>query len=188
MNNHVLLRALEKLERIRVSVTLNALDKLLRLNSFPGHRGRKGLVGGSLPRSAGLDLAHTALSETFKRGGFTIKTIDEAHEPKKGYVVAQHPELGDIVENAEGVSRPELKRRVRDYIKKNKAILSKDGMYLGLWLNAEDKGLYFDVPTVILDREIAIQSGIDSDQIAIWDIEGLSEIPTGGSGKKGPDS
>lgn len=154
-------------------------------NTFEGHEGRPGQVGGSLPRGDSGRQTGNAIDQAFARGGFTVKAIGLPHEPKVGYVVAQHPELGAVIEGAKDMPRAELKAKLKEYIKINKETLSKDGMYLGLWFN--DGKLYMDVPSVIMDEEKAKKTGRDADQIAIWDIVNQREIPTGGSGKKGID-
>lgn len=168
---------------------MSALNKLFP-NSFEGHRGRPGQRGGSLPRdaagpSAEIDRHGYALDKAFASGGITIKATGLPNEPTKGYVVAEHEEVGDVIENAKGLSRTELKQRLKGFIKKNINLLSEDEMCLGLWLNNSNGSLYMDVSSVKADRDLAIQAGIDHDQIAIWDIENGVEIQTGGSGKKG---
>lgn len=168
------------LDRIRALIKNGA-----KQNSFPGHAGRPGQVGGSVPRGDSGRSTGNAIDQAFTRGGFTVKAIGLPHEPKTGYVVAQNPKLGAVIENAKTMPRAELKKKLKEYIKINKDVLSQDGMYLGLWFN-EGK-LYLDVPSVIMDKDQAIQAGRDSDQIAIWDIANQMEIPTGGSGEKGID-
>lgn len=164
----------------------SALDKI-QSNYFRDHEGRPGQRGGSLPRGAagGVDVTEFALDRAFSQGGVTIKATGLPNEPTKGYVVALHPELGQVIENVKNKPIDETLDLLEGYIDKHMDVLSEDGMHLGLWLNSEDGALYMDISSVFQDKEIAIQSGIDADQIAIWDIENKTEIATGGSGRKG---
>lgn len=178
--------ALNKLSQARI---LSALNKL-QANTFEGHRGRPGERGGSLPKGAGQGgkLTDYALDKTFAQGGITIKSNGLPNEPTKGYVVARHPERGYVIEGARDKSRKELRADIKAYAKKNSDLLGGDEFYLGLWLNNDNGALYLDTSSVLDDLEAAKAAGRDADQIAIWDIANMQEIPTGGSGKKGIDS
>ena len=157
--------------------------------SFPEHRGRKGIgVGGSLPRSSGsFPMSNERMDRLFSEGGATVKVVGADEEPLTGYVVAQHPEMGAIVESPKQMDRKELRDKIKQYARRHRDLLSQDGMYLGLWVNDADGNLYLDIPTVMQDRALAVQAGADADQIAIWDIANKTEIPTHGSGKKGEE-
>jgi hypothetical protein len=205
--------ALRALEKIRQGRTIQALAHLQQIqqNTYEGHAGRIGQVGGSLPRgkagrTAGSGplgqedrpqryqekprptMEDTALDKTFAKGGVTIKANGLPNEPTTGYCVARHPERGYIVENARDKSREALRADVRAYVKKNQDLHTQDEFYLGLWINNENGALYFDTSSVLQDLDEAKMAGVDADQIAIWDIANEKEIPTGGSGEKGIES
>ena len=132
--------------------------------------------------------ADDSLDHVFKNGGLTVSVRAGNEVPTTGYVVAEHSSRGDIIDNARSVPREVLRARIKDYITKNKDMLMQDNMYMGFWINDADGKLYLDVPTVIQDRQSAIDAGVKADQIAIWDIANGVEIPTGGSGLKGSEA
>lgn len=143
--------------------------------------------GGDSKSSTGKKFADSSLDHVFKNGGLTVSIRAGNNVPTTGYVVAEHSSRGDIIDDARNVSREVLRARIKDYITKNRDMLSQDNMYMGFWLNEADGKLYLDVPTVIQDRQSAIDAGVKADQIAIWDIANGVEIPTGGSGLKGSE-
>lgn len=70
------------------------------------------------------------------------------------------------------------------YIEDNKDLLSlPDGRYsVGTWYGGEPKQLWLDV-AFVTDIQSAIKLGKEKNQVAIFDLESLEDVPTGGSGK-----
>ena len=71
------------------------------------------------------------------------------------------------------------------YIEDNKDLLSlSDGRYsVGTWYGGNPKQLWLDV-AFVTDIQAAIKLGKEKNQVAIFDLENLEDIDTGGTGKQ----
>lgn len=70
------------------------------------------------------------------------------------------------------------------FIEKNKDLLSlTDNKYaIGTWFGGEPEQLWLDI-SLVTDLKNAIKIGKKNDQVAIFDLETLNDVPTGGTGK-----
>jgi len=66
---------------------------------------------------------------------------------------------------------------IENYIEANEDLLSQSSNSFGVWSN---KGqVYYDVVVTIPDREEALKLARENNQLAIWDLKNMIEIPTG---------
>jgi len=112
--------------------------------------------------------------------GLTIDMKD-GDMPKTGFNVAKGKKFAEIVK-AEDFYGNKGEEILTSYLKQYRSELNKENNYLGLWHNKKDGQVYLDVSENIQDETEAISRGRERDQISIWDVVNLKEIPTGGTG------
>jgi len=163
-------------EKAGANVTLNSIQGsigVLRVNSFPGHRGRPGEKGGSKARddSSGVPLVtermgHTLIGKLLT-GGFS-ESIDGI-SPQSGFMTAVTNQSEFRIE-VEKVN-DEI---ISDYARKNFADLLGDDRYLGGWLDKDKKTgqvyAYLDTPKNIQNMGEALDVAISAKQLAIYDV------------------
>ena len=112
--------------------------------------------------------------------GLTIDMKD-GDMPKTGFTVAKGKKFAQIVK-AEDFYGDKGEEILTSYLKQYRSELNKENNYLGLWHNKKNEQVYLDVSENIQDEAEAIRRGRERDQISIWDVVNLKEIPTGGTG------
>lgn len=130
------------------------------------HRGRWAQTPGSLARAA-------------IAGGFTVATEDMS-PVTHGFVVARPGTVFLPADNVE-VAAKEIAKFLNDH---------PDVKHLGGWYNPEDQKVYLDIVDIVADRDEAVRLGSKRNQIAVFDLDTMSEINTGGTGEDqqaGPD-
>lgn len=131
-------------------------------------------------------VSSTIVSETQRLtaewGGLSINMVSGV-KPTTGFMVAKPPEFSRIVESADFFDKVKGRKILSDYMKANKKDLASGKNFLGTWLN-EGK-VYLDVSENILDKATAVRLGQERNQLAIYDVAGNDEIPTGGTGSVG---
>lgn len=122
-------------------------------------------------------MANSDVNELFKtameKGGatFDINTGEHYDSSSGGFGVAPAVKVEETV-----ISKGENPRRaIQKFISDNKEALSAPGAKLGMWKN-ENGELVMDVSTVVMDRQEAIDIGIDSGQTSIYDFKTGQEI------------
>ena len=68
------------------------------------------------------------------------------------------------------------------FISQNLHLLDDPRCGVGLWYNAEDDATYRDIVAILSDRQEAIALAAKYNQIAIFDLQTLTEIKTDGIG------
>lgn len=117
------------------------------------------------------------IDEINKNGGITYNLKGKENlSGKKYYSVSIYPERSLITDKLD-------RNALADYIEQNIDLLSKADHQLGGWYDKESGKLYLDVAIAIKDRTKAIDLGKKYNQKAIFDLNKLEEIPTGGTGE-----
>jgi hypothetical protein len=113
-----------------------------RANSYDGHIGRPGMIGGSFPRSASaVAPAMTAKLTGMmnRKGGFTYHPAHGVLNPKTGYAVASHIEVEAAHDR---VKDGQFNKAVlQSFCDKNKDLLSHDAKAnVGGWVDKDESG------------------------------------------------
>jgi DNA-binding transcriptional MerR regulator len=132
----------------------------------------------------GIEVASEEIREVIQQvkdnEGLTIDMKD-GDMPKTGFTVAKGKKFAQIVK-AEDFYGDKGEEILTSYLKQYRSELNKENNYLGLWHNKKNEQVYLDVSENIQDEAEAIRRGRERDQISIWDVVNLKEIPTGGTG------
>jgi len=118
--------------RIQNKAALNSALNKLRVNSFPGHEGRPGEVGGSLPRGAQVQiksltdkiLAAGASGEV----GFSYQPFSDNY-PTTGVMSSEFPERNKPIP-----VKDFTEEKLIEYILENADALADPANYLGGWV------------------------------------------------------
>ena len=136
-----------------------------------------------LPQPADVDNAAQqilALYEESGREGATFSLYFGNMSGKPLYSVSVWPERGtQPLDNEMSVSV------VQDFIEANSDVLkdlNDPRCGIGLWYNVDDDVVYLDIVALLPSRLDAVALAMRYDQIAVFDLEALTEIGTGGTG------
>lgn len=110
-----------------------------------------------------------------QNGGSTFTAQGENVVGKPGFAVSLYPERSVIIQG------PLSAEDLRSFIDQNNDLLMDPRVVIGTWNNGSKN--YLDISAVIQDKEQAIALGKKYNQIAIFDLQKLQEIPTGGTGE-----
>ena len=116
-------------------------------------------------------------------GGFSI--TPDGQQPTNGYMVSI-PGHSQIVSESD-LAGPRGKDIMDSYAKTHSDALSQPGAHFGGWTDKEAGKTYLDVSQNIPKLATAYSLGVNRNQIAIWDVAGSKEIPTGGRGMERGD-
>ena len=131
--------------------------------------GVRGTTGGSV------------IDASRKQGGITITLAGK--QPRTGYMVGKRG-FNKEVSDKDFFDRKKGTKILGDYIKENRAELSKPNAHLGLWHDKKNGEMVLDISIKVQSRSEAVRLGRDSNQQAIWDVANLEEIDTGGTGDR----
>ena len=153
-------------------------EELIKFNPNHDERGRF-----SSGTGVGSQVAQSILERVKANGGLSVKVVS-GNEPTSGYMVAKGTTFGATVSASDFYDPNKGPKILADYAKKHKSDLINGKYYLGLWHNTENGNVYLDVSENIQNRETAIHEGQPEqrNQISIWDVVRMEEIPTGGTG------
>lgn len=118
--------------------------------------------------------AHKILQLAQDFGGATYNLEKGNIAGQKLYAVATHPDRAVILDH------PPTVEDIDGYLTSNRDILNAETS-LGVWINGTKT--YLDIVSTIPDRAEAIELGKKFNQISIFDLSNLQEIPTGGTGE-----
>ncbi len=161
-------------------------------------RDRKGRFSGTGGGGGGGAVdPEKVIAQTAEFGGATLPTtvttggrvVVSGDQPKSGFAVATglagqiHPS-NDFFDKAKGVAI------VDKFLESNASVFAKPEMHLGVWHEVKTGRVFLDVTQVFPSsaREVAIGAGRDRNQISIFNLRTLKEIPTGGDGRIGEAS
>ena len=119
---------------------------------------------------------------TMTGGGISIN-IKTGKEPKTGYMVAVHSERAVWI-SASDAKDPQKRLSIMKKFKEDNAdVLSQKDNYFGTWLDPETGEISLDISKCISDRDVAVEYARAHNEKAIWDVERMENIDTGGTGK-----
>ena len=113
-----------------------------------------------------IDLAARLITDARRNGGATLDPITMS-APHSGYMV------GGLVPSL--VTDAPKPSAVADWIADSWAM----GEYVGSWLDPETGLMHFDISTHVRDRDLAIALGERRQEIAIFDLNTMSDIRLG---------
>jgi hypothetical protein len=115
------------------------------------------------------------------QGGISYH-VKSGKEPKDGYMCAVYTDRSTWLKG-DDVTDPEKRTKaVKDFMEKNKDVLSDPDNYLGTWYDNSSGSISLDISRNFSDRNEAIKYASEHNEKAIWDVKNMSEIPTGGTG------
>lgn len=118
------------------------------------------------------DIAQHAYQRLRESGGVTVNL--QGVEPTSGYAYGGYVELERVVPTS--AVTPDT---ILQYMRDTETALSMPGHYLGIWDDTQSGNTFLDVSIVSPAGEDALKDAKDRGQIAVWDIGGDVEIPTG---------
>ena len=119
---------------------------------------------------------------TITGGGISIN-IKSGKEPKTGYMVAVHSERAVWI-SASDAKNPEKRKSIMQKFKDdNMDVLSEKDNFFGTWLDPDTGEISLDISKCIADRDEAVRYASSHNEKAIWDVENMESIDTGGTGK-----
>lgn len=155
---------------VRKSVTFRDILTKFNPNHGPDGKFTTGSAMGGISR------------RTISGGGISIN-VRTGKEPKTGYMVAVHSERAVWIsaEDAKDpVKRQSIMQKFRD---DNLDILKQKDNYFGTWLDPDTGEISLDISKCITDKDVAIEYATAHNEKAIWDVENMVSIDTGGTGK-----
>jgi hypothetical protein len=136
--------------------------------------GRRG--GGVSP-----EIAESIIDRVRANGGLSVNMVDGS-EPPDGYMVARVGVKAAIVAADDFYDTEKGTAALSSFLKDNKAELT-GGDYLGVWHDTDGGKVYLDVSQNVKNERTATRLGQERNQISIWDVVNMKEIPTGGTGE-----
>ena len=71
---------------------------------------------------------------------------------------------------------------IKDFMEKNKDVLSDPDNYLGTWYDTETGAISLDISRNFKNKNEAVKFAQEHNEKAIWDVANMAEISTGGTG------
>jgi len=109
--------------------------------------------------------------------------------PTTGFMVGWDSSRGVIIKAKDFSTASKRTAAIEGFIQDNLDYLKEQDFTVGLWHNANpddgEVGVHLDISKNIKDRKEAIREGKNRDQIAIFDLNTFTTIPTGGKGSVG---
>lgn len=135
-------------------------------------------TGGSRRRTSGARI----LDITKRQGGATLNPKQRLRAVTSGFVVSERPEAS---------YHKQLDQLTADdidgWLKEHHKLLRQPGHNVGAWHDTETGEVWLDVvkvyPNTDAGRTRAIASGKRHNQIAIWHLDSMEEVRTGGTGE-----
>lgn len=126
-------------------------------------------------------LPSTITRAHIENGGSTFDAEGNSLVGQPGYAVSLYPERSSTVKDQI------TDDHVSDFIDRNRDLLDKDPRNaIGTWHDTSTDTHYLDISAVLPDRDQAIDLARKYNQKAIFDLQKLEEIPTGGTGEPVP--
>lgn len=145
-----------------------------------------GSSGGGSGRGHGARMsakrARDVIAATREAGGTSVQ-VGTGNTPTSGYMVSEKD--GGHVMDAEQFYGPQGAGILQSYVSAHGDSLGAPDAYLGTWHDQASGKVFLDVSHNVADRGAAINLGKANDQIAIWDVARMEEVPTGGTGGLG---
>lgn len=162
-------RTIEKTDEDRFDV----IQEVTKANPWHGKDGR--FTSGPGGAAGGV------ASRTMTQGGISYH-VKSGKEPKDGYMCAVYTDRSTWLKG-DDVTDPEKRTKaVKDFMEKNKDVLSDPDNYLGTWYDNSTGSISLDISRNFSDRNEAIKYASEHNEKAIWDVKNMTEISTGGTG------
>lgn len=101
-------------------------------------------------------------------GGATFNPINNS-SPVAGFCYSPYPEASRTVKFTDNLA--DNKKKLMDYMKENKELLSKKNHYIGLWNDPATGIIYMDVSVHSMNAKTAREQCEQKDQIAYFDLQ-----------------
>ncbi|HEX7120612.1 MAG TPA: hypothetical protein VF212_17600 [Longimicrobiales bacterium] len=124
-------------------------------------------------------LAHV-LALTEAHGGATVHAERGNLAGQDRYAVSIFPDRSRVIEGSATL------RDLAEFVQANADLLARPDVSLGTWKHGGRT--WIDAVATVESRERAVSLGRQFDQIAVFDLGNLVEIPTGGTGVVKPDA
>lgn len=132
-------------------------------------------TGGSTPGAR-------ILAKTIAEGGTTLNPRRRLRAVTSGYSVGEHPD-SSLDRHIDLLTAEDID----GWLSANRSILAKPGNHIGAWHDTDTGQVWLDIvhvyPNTSAGRLKAIASGRKHNQIAIFHLDSLTEIDTGGTGE-----
>lgn len=115
-------------------------------------------------------------------GGITFSFLTGG-SPTSGFSVASRGNNKEVPDS-DFFNMKSGPKMLASWLREKENMFDEPDAFLGLWHDADNGEVVFDVSFVINDREEAIRRGKQNNQQAIWDIANMAEIDTGGTGDR----
>ena len=114
----------------------------------------------------GGGLAEKALKE----GGFTYNPvrIKNRTAPSRGFALSVQKDKETAFDVT--VPREQLKKKIVEFVRKNKDMIKEKGNFLGGWYDDKTKKIYIDISQVVDNRAKAVAAARKANQLAIYDL------------------
>lgn len=159
-------------------LTVKRGDQMMRFPLGGGMLRHEGAYRPQGPMTAPRDM-HRIIDRTRRNGGHSI-SMTTGKSPGSGFMVAQ--EEGSHFMPAHEFFGPNGHHVLRNYVHAHADHLTQPGAHLGTWHDHESGNVFLDISHNVRDHGEAHQMAGKHNQIAMWDIKGRQEVPTGGSG------
>lgn len=113
-----------------------------------------------------------------ENGGSSISQAGEDLIGKPGFAVSTHTDKTKTVKGKE-ITQEDLDQ----YKETNKGALKDPNNFVGTWYDAKSDQTYIDISTRVENKQEAIDLAKANNQKAIFDLESMNEIDTGGTGE-----
>lgn len=123
--------------------------------------------------------ARNIVHDTHAHGGSSVNPFT-GHHPMGGFMVADKD--GSHIIDAKDFYGAHGSGILQDYVAHHGSAFADPDTHLGTWHDTQSGKVFLDVSHNVQDRNQAIALGRQNNQIAIWDVAGAQEIPTGGTG------
>lgn len=151
----------------------DVIEEVAKANPWHGKDGR--FTSG--PGGAAGGVAH----RTIANGGISYH-VKSGKEPKDGYMCAVYTDRSTWLKG-DDVKDPEKRTAaIKDFMNKNKDVLSDPDNYLGTWYDTSTGNISLDISRNFSDKNAAIKFASEHNEKAIWDVKNMTEISTGGTG------
>lgn len=106
-----------------------------------------------------------------EKGGFTYNAVGD-YFPKKGYALSVFRDREQIYENRVTA------KQLREYLEKNRDLLTQKGNAVGAWFNPEESKIYLDISKVVEDEDEARKLAVANRQEAYYSLHGGETVYT----------
>ncbi|MHB8994319.1 MAG: hypothetical protein ACYC63_03605 [Armatimonadota bacterium] len=116
-----------------------------------------------------------------KHGGATYNCYFGSLSGQKLYAVSLFPELGQKLTGTAASADT-----LRAFLAERQTLLTDPRCNVGTWYDDDSKCTYLDISATLPDKAQAVALGKKYNQISIFDLAAMTDIPTGGTGKSLP--